>query len=96
MGDGKGQSGQVTRKEEGRENRERRNWDAGTARAWSPVRRENQDLGAAGLLEAWMGLSLADADARQPRVEGRRRETERQRETLSLLLQVQRVQSPRI
>lgn len=45
MGDGKGQSGQVTRKEEGRENRERRNWDAGTARAWSPVRREKEARG---------------------------------------------------
>ena len=36
-------------------------------------RRENQP-GAAGLVEAGMGPSVADADARQPRVGGRRRE----------------------
>ena len=79
MGDGKGQSGQVTRKEEGRENRERRNWDAGTARAWSPVRREkeagrreNQDRG--GQTDVETRAARAMAEARQAGMEERSRE----------------------
>ena len=57
-------------------------------------RRENQP-GAAGLVEAGMGPSVADADARQPRVEGRRRERLRHRDretergSVPALLQVQ-------
>ena len=36
-------------------------------------RRGKDQPGPAGLVEAGMGPSMADADARQPRVEGRRR-----------------------
>lgn len=43
-------------------------------------RRENQDQGAAGLMEAGMGLSMADAKARQPWGKGRRRERLRDRD----------------
>ena len=75
-------------------------------RAWSPGRRnegegrrrkEKGEPGAAGLVEAGMGPSMADADARQPRVEGRRRRRERlrhrdretERGSVPALLQVQ-------
>ena len=57
-------------------------------------RRENQP-GAAGLVEAGMGPSVADADARQPRAEGRTRERLRHRDretergSVPALLQVQ-------
>ena len=44
-------------------------------------RKEKGEPGAAGLVEAGMGPSMADADARQPRVEGRRRRRRRRRET---------------
>ena len=72
-------------------------------RARSPVRREKEgegrrrenQPGAAGLVEAGMGPSVADADARQPRVEGRTRERLRHRDretergSVPALLQVQ-------
>ena len=65
-------------------------------RARSPGRtREKEEPGAAGLVEAGMGPSVADADARQPRVEGRRRERLRHRDretergSVPALLQVQ-------
>ena len=50
-------------------------WWPSTRQAGSEGRKEKGEPGAAGLAEAGMGPSMADADARQPRVEGRRRET---------------------
>ena len=57
--------------------------------------REKEEPGAAGLVEAGMGPSVADADARQPRAEGRTRERLRHRDretergSVPALLQVQ-------
>ena len=70
-------------------------WWPSTRQAGSEGRKEKGEPGAAGLAEAGMGPSMADADARQPRVEGRRRERLRHRDretergSVPALLQVQ-------
>ena len=67
-GHGRGQAGRDGRRKQEKEGEGRR-------------REEKGEPGAAGLVEAGMGPSMADADARQPRVEGRRRRRRRRRET---------------